>query len=326
MTWHTNDCTDTCKSEAMWNLFPSPHTSSLPLNRTQRVSSPLKLRSRFMEPQDLPRHLSPPLFSDPEPLPEYLTRSTSDSSAVTVEDTSKDFSSHSAPAPLLDQSTRWTDQQHSLYIRSLEASFVNELHRSMRLRRWSIKNSTDEACQYRILRNSHNMPKQTLALQDACQKRINLERISPLFESTADSHILTGSQFELASVDRGCSLEEPINCKHGLFCDQEIHARGSSTLELAFSTTEVTDQNFKDEEAKSSCMPLVKRLKKAAADGSSSDQSVPFGKLHTPDVSISSNGTSENRGHELLSELPESISQSLICRTFLWELREYATH
>ncbi|WVZ26552.1 hypothetical protein V8G54_005096 [Vigna mungo] len=284
-----------------------------------------------MEPHDLHRHLSPPLFSDPEPLPEFLTRSTSDSSAVTVEDMSKDFSSHSAPAPLLglilevfsvaragtclreylksetsggrevivlsltvdadtlkstlffnlllaatgvllDQSTRWTDQQHSLYIRSLETSFVNELHRSMRLRIWSIKNSTDEACQYRILRNSHNMPKQTLALQDACQKRINLERISPLFESTADSHILTGSQFEFASVDRGCSLGEPINCKHGLLCDQEIHARGSSTLELACSTTEVTDQNFKDEEAKSSCMPLVKRLKKAAADGSSRDQ------------------------------------------------------
>lgn len=46
---------------------------------------------------------------------------------------------------------------------------------------------------------------------------------------------------------------------------------------------------------------------------------MPFGKLHTPDVSISSNGISENRGHEVLSELPESISQSLICRTFLGE-------
>lgn len=35
---------------------------------------------------------------------------------------------------------------------------------------------------------------------------------------------------------------------------------------------EVTDQNFKDEEARSSSMPLVKRLKTATADGSSSDQ------------------------------------------------------
>ncbi|KAK7346023.1 hypothetical protein VNO80_20536 [Phaseolus coccineus] len=260
----------------MWSLFPLTIPLSLPLNRTQRVSSPLKFRSRSMEPHDLRRHLSPPLSTDPEPLPEDLTRSTSDSSAVTVEDTSKNFSSHSARAPHL--STTWTDQQHSLYIRSLETSFVKELHRSMHLRCWSIKNSTDEACQYRILQNSHNMLKQTLALQDACQKRINLERISPLFESTADSHVLTGSQFELTSVDGGLSLGEPMTYKHGLLCDKEIHARGSSTftdwsprslkkqcigrtfhLELACSTTEVTDQNFKDEEA-------------ATADGSGSDK------------------------------------------------------
>jgi len=71
---------------------------------------------------------------------------------------------------------------------------------------------------------------QTLALQDACQKRINLERISPLFESTADSHVLTGSQYELTSVDGGCSLGEPRTCNHGLLCDKEIHARGSSTF------------------------------------------------------------------------------------------------
>ncbi|CAJ1939469.1 unnamed protein product [Sphenostylis stenocarpa] len=289
-----------------------------------------------MEPRDLRGSISPPFSSDLEPLSDDLTRSTSDSSAITADDTSKDFLPHSTPAPLLDQSTRWTDQQHSQYIRSLEASFVNELHRSMHLRWWSIKNSTDEAYKCRILQNSHKLPKQTLAFQDACQKRINLERIAPMFESTADSHVLAGSRFKLTSVDRGCSLGEPNICKHGFLCDEEIHARGSSTFtdrsprslemqcicgsfhqELACSTTEVTDQNFQDEEAKSSCVPLVKRLKKATADVSSSDQTVPFGKLHTPDVSTSSNATPENRGHELLSEPPEraTISQSLICHT-----------
>jgi hypothetical protein len=30
--------------------------------------------------------------------------------------------------------TEWTDQKHSLYLDSLEASFVTELQRSMRLR------------------------------------------------------------------------------------------------------------------------------------------------------------------------------------------------
>ena len=75
---------------------------------------------------------------------------------------------------------------------------------------------------------------QSLALQDGCQKKINLERVAPMLESTADSHVLAGSQFELTSVDGGCSLRE-----HGLLCDEEIHARGSSifTLEMACSST-----------------------------------------------------------------------------------------
>ncbi|TKY59085.1 hypothetical protein E2542_SST16161 [Spatholobus suberectus] len=272
--------------------------------------------------QDLRLRHSPPFSSDPEPLSEF-THPASNSSAVTVDNTSKDFSHHSAPAPFL--LTRWTDQQHSQYIRSLEASFVNELHRSMRLRCWSLKNSTDEAYECRILQNSHNMPRQSLALRDGCQKKVNLKRIAPMLESTADSHVLAGSQFELTSVDRGCSLREPNTCKHGMLCDEEIHGRGISTftdrsprslekqcicrsfhLELACSTTEVTDQNFKDEEARSNCMPMMKRLKTATADGSSSDQVVPIGKFHTPDVSTSSNSTSENKGHELLSEPPES--------------------
>ncbi|KAG5062989.1 hypothetical protein AAZX31_02G125500 [Glycine max] len=308
MTWHPNDGTDTCKSEAMWSLFSSPSSEGF-------FFSAEKLRSRVMEQHDLRRRHSPPLTSDPKPLPE-LARSASASSSFTVDNNSKGLSHHhsAAPAPPMGQSTRWTDQQHSLYIRSLEASFVNELHHSMRLRCRSLRNSTDEAYKCRILQNLHNMPKQSLALQDDRQKRINLQRVAPMLESTADSHVLAGSQFELTSVDGSCSLREPITCKHGLLCDEEIqiHARGSSTftdrsprslekqcicrsfhLDLACSTTEVTDQNFKDEEARSSSMPLVKRLKTATADGSSSDQVVPFGKLHIPDVSTSSNAQAQ---------------------------------
>ncbi|XP_029125208.1 uncharacterized protein LOC109789040 isoform X1 [Cajanus cajan] len=298
-----------------------------------------------MEPEDL-RRRSQPFSSDPKPLPELArSASASASSDVMLDNASKHLSRQSAAAPLLqdetvpvisrlvsrsfqrfcallfwclsaqlcfellspDQSTRWTDEKHNLYIRSLEASFVNGLHHSMFLRGWSLKNSTDETYKCRILLNSHNMPpRQSLALQDGCQKKINLERISPMLESTADSHVLAGSQFELTSVDRSCSLREPNTCKHELVCEED--ARGSSTftdmsarslekqsiccsfhLDLACSTTEVTDQNFKDKEARSSCMPMVKRLKTAIADGSSSDQ---VGKFHTPDVSTSSNSTS----------------------------------
>ncbi|XP_027347307.1 uncharacterized protein LOC113858758 isoform X2 [Abrus precatorius] len=225
--------------------------------------------------EDLRLH-SPPFSSDPDSLPEF-TRSSSRSSAVTVDTASKDFSHHCSPAPFLDQSTRWTDKQHSRYLSSLEASFVNELHRSMRLRGWIIQNNTDEAHKCRTMQNSLNMPRQSLAQQDGCQKKINLKRIAPMLESTADSHVLAGSQCKLRSVDRSCSLREPNTYNHCLLSNEDIHARCSSTFtkrssrslekqpiccslqpDMVSSTTEVSDQNFKDEEARSSCITIVK--------------------------------------------------------------------
>ncbi|XP_045813375.1 cold-regulated protein 27 isoform X1 [Trifolium pratense] len=267
-------------------------------------------------------HLHSPTFpSDPEPFPE-LTRSgsysDSDSSATTVDNTSRDT------APFLDTSRRWTDQLHKLYLSSLEASFVNELHHSIHLRGRRFHNNADEAYKCRALQNTPTMPRQSLALQDGFQEKINLEKIAPMLESAADSHVLAGSEPGFAMVDKVCSLREPITYDHGLFRNKEIHASGSSPSanrsaksclekqcsfneESGCSSTEVTDQNFKDEVASSSSMPKAKRLKTAAANGSSTDQVVPFGKFQTTDVSTVSNSTPENEGQELLSELPESF-------------------
>ncbi|KAK2380585.1 cold-regulated protein [Trifolium repens] len=266
----------------------------------------------------LRRHLHSPTFpSDPEPFPE-LTRSGSysDSSATSVDNTSR------VTAPFQDTSRRWTDQLHKLYLSSLEASFVNELHHSLHLRGRRIHNNADEAYKCRALQNTPTIPRQSLALQDGCQKKINLEKIAPMLESAADSHVLAGSEPGFAMVDKACSLGEPITYDHDLLCDKEIHASGSSASanksaksclekqcsfheESGCSTTEVTDQNFKDEVASSSSMPMAKRLK--TANGSSTDQVVPFGKFQTTDVSTVSNSTPENDGHELLSQLPESF-------------------
>ncbi|KAK7319870.1 hypothetical protein RJT34_04598 [Clitoria ternatea] len=236
-----------------------------------------------------------------------------------------------------DHSTTWTDQQHRLYISSLEASFVNELHRSMRLRGLGLQNNTDEAYKRRTLQSSLNMPSKSLALQDGCQK-ISLERVAPILESTADSHVLAGSQIGLTSIDRGCTLGDHNTNDHRLLCDEEVHARGCSTFiersqrsfekqggvqhsskrsqspfhhDLVCRTAEVTDQNFNEEDARSSHMPMVKRLKTAAADGFGLDQIVPFGKIHTPDVSTGIDSTSEYKGHELLSEPTESYHSQI---------------
>ncbi|CAI8610550.1 unnamed protein product [Vicia faba] len=70
----------------------------------------------------------------------------------------------------------------------------------------------------------------SLDLQDGCQKKINLEKISPVLESTADSHVLTGSEPGHAMLDKACSLREPCTYDHGLLSDEEIHASGSSSF------------------------------------------------------------------------------------------------
>lgn len=68
---------------------------------------------------------------------------------------------------------------------------------------------------------------QSLALQDGCQKKTKLERIAPMLESTADSHVHAGSQLGPIPIDRACSLKEHHTYDHDLPCDEEIHAKGS---------------------------------------------------------------------------------------------------
>ncbi|XP_019421411.1 PREDICTED: uncharacterized protein LOC109331405 isoform X2 [Lupinus angustifolius] len=252
-----------------------------------------------------------------------LTRTTSDSSSsITVENNSFHDFEHRSPFPL----TRWTNQQHTLYLNSLEASFVNELHRSIRLR-GSLQNNIDKAPTSRTLQNLPKMPRQkSLVIQDGFRK-ISHEKIEHMLESTADSHVLAESQLGVTSVERGSSLTDPNAYEDGLLCDEGIHGKGISTFskmsrrtlekqtnrqsfhfQLVGSTTEVKDQSFKNEEARSSCKPMAKRLKTAAAAAASSnDQVVPFGNFHTMDVSTSTNSNSENKGDKLLSELPESF-------------------
>ncbi|QHN82272.1 uncharacterized protein DS421_20g694360 [Arachis hypogaea] len=254
-------------------------------------------------------NFSPPVSSDPEPLPRScateLTRytSASPSSAITVDNcASKDSSSRNFcagaaaaadAASFPDILAEWTDKQHRQYLNSLEASFVNELHRSMSSRGWCLQNNTDQACKPRTIQNSHHMPRQSLALHDICRKKISFEKFSTMLESTADSHVLAGSQNGLTPVDRGCSLRETNTYDHVLLCDDGVHAGKCSSFsdraqrrleqqysccsshpDLVASTAEVTDQNFNSEVAGSSCMPVAKKAKTDAAEASSNDQVV----------------------------------------------------
>ncbi|KAL5054020.1 hypothetical protein RYX36_034702 [Vicia faba] len=96
-------------------------------------------------------------------------------------------------------------------------------------------------------------------------------------------------------------IEIPI-MEEDLRLRRDFHSPSFSEL----NRSEVADQNFKDEVASSSSsVPMAKRLKTVAANGSITDQIVPFEKFQTTDVSTISNATPENEGHELIFHLPQ---------------------
>ncbi|KAF7810970.1 uncharacterized protein G2W53_031946 [Senna tora] len=236
----------------------------------------------------------------------------------------KELPSFNLAILLQDLLTKWTDQQHSLYLNSLEASFVNELYHYKRLHR-EVQNNLKEADKAGALQKSHNMPGQFLILQDGCWKKISHERNEPMLESTADSHVLAGSPLRFTSAERGSAMREIAVRHYGLCCD-ESHIRGSSIfsgrsprssrtryLESDGSTAEFSDQNFKDDEdqrVRSSCMPMEKRLKTEPVDDASRNDQVvmPLGKIYSTELSTTNNSSSEKEDqHELLSELPEGF-------------------
>ncbi|KAI9123453.1 hypothetical protein K1719_004753 [Acacia pycnantha] len=250
-----------------------------------------------------------------------LTQMNSDSSAITADASKASSQQFAEPFPI-DQSTKWTDHQHRLYINSLEASFVNELYQSVQLRGRSLRNHSKEAFKSKTLQNSQNMTKQFPVVQDCCWKKICVERNESMLESTADSRVLAGSPSRLAPVARGCVTKESDVYDCGMLYDEGTRVRVISKFsrwspriieksyhqESVGYPAEASDQNFKnvDQVASSSCMPMTKRLKTATVGASSNDQVVPAGNFHRTGVSANINSSSENEGqHEFLSELPE---------------------
>uniref|UniRef100_A0A5B7ALE7 Cold regulated protein 27 n=1 Tax=Davidia involucrata TaxID=16924 RepID=A0A5B7ALE7_DAVIN len=255
-----------------------------------------------------------------------LTPSNSVSSALTVEN-SKDMSHQNVNA-IPGQCTTWTDEKHSLYLDSLEASFVHQLHHSMGLLAWS----SDSSRQLPV--NSRSSSDQFTVLRDGCWQKINFERNQPLLDAAADSHVFldspwirhfrcAGKSRTIASADLQqhrtlCTKGAPLRGKrafsHGLATSlEQLPVCHRCYQDSAGSITEVSDQNFVDEdqEEKLSSLSMAKRLKMAAANASSKDQIVPCEKFRITDISNVRNASSE-REEQVHNEWPSEV-ESFIC-------------
>ncbi|KAL5541083.1 hypothetical protein UlMin_043369 [Ulmus minor] len=239
-----------------------------------------------------------------------LTRTNSDSSAITLEAAGDVW--NRCDVGIQVKSTEWTDEKHSRYLDSLEASFVNELYQSINLGSWrSKKNSWGPYSSRELPLKTINSSDKFTVLHDAVWQKINYERNERPSNSTADSRVMVESSWIRHFKCSGKRRSEACPDFHEhVSCNEKIHHGSARSSELnpvchkcnqdsIGSTAEVSDQNFVDDNhgGKHSCNSTVKRLKVAPVEASDCDfdQIVPSKKLHATDVSIVNNIPSSKR-------------------------------
>ncbi|XP_044487840.1 cold-regulated protein 27-like isoform X2 [Mangifera indica] len=245
-----------------------------------------------------------------------LTRSNSDSSDITVE------SSYQYPSKILGQSAEWTNEKHDAYLGYLEASFVqqlHELHCSTGLQgQRSQEKTRGPYISQAISAHRRFTPHQLMVLPDGSWQKIKLTGKESMFESTADSHGTLESPWihrftsvgQLQTATTFDPQDRSVLCEEGFFLRKNVtfsvESAGSSGQHedyhlchqnSAGSTTELSDQNFIDENRgqSTSCGPVTKRLKTAAFHDKKDDQ--VFGRT--------SSEREEQKHHELLLESSE---------------------
>ncbi|KAA3476458.1 cold regulated protein 27 [Gossypium australe] len=170
---------------------------------------------------------------------------------------------HHEQNPTLDSmmtestSTEWTDEKHSLYLKSMEASFVNQLYDSMSFLGC---NSKEKSPGSKSSRKTHCISSgQFKVLRGGSWKKINFER--------------PGVQ-----LNKRDQLNKRY-CSHSFVASPWIqHFRSGSKSRVRWFVAEVSDQNFVDEEqgekARKRCSN-PKKLKTRVTDASCNDQVVP---------------------------------------------------
>ncbi|XVF67581.1 hypothetical protein PTKIN_Ptkin10aG0132400 [Pterospermum kingtungense] len=236
--------------------------------------------------------------SDPQACVTELTRTNSDSSGSGL--SFIDPTANARPG----QDMVWTNEKHNSYLEFLEASFVEQLHCSWSMRGCHPQKEMWELCPTpQLFARAHNSSHQFSVLKDGCCQKTNYERNDPLLESTADSSDILGSPslHQSTSTCKNTSAtfsvpRETVLPNDGIFL--------RSNTNLAGCTTEVSDQNFVDEDQreKTGCASGAKRLKKKAMlDSSSNSQVVPLGKSNLVDDSIMSNASAKRGKRKSLS-------------------------
>ncbi|XP_061344722.1 cold-regulated protein 27-like [Gastrolobium bilobum] len=185
----------------------------------------------------------------------------------------------------------WTNEKHSMYIKSIEASFVNQLYDSKQMRAsFSPKGTSNDPAttsgQFKVLRCG-------------CWQKISFERENPQMSRINQCHDLTANpwirHYRSSNKQRSVvapSLQESVTTtsqvvelgqrkgitsgsEHLHLCESHVHHQ-----DMLCSDTEMSDQNFVDEVEveEENNRSNVKRHKSLISDAKGNDQMVPISK------------------------------------------------
>ncbi|KAG6747717.1 hypothetical protein POTOM_047607 [Populus tomentosa] len=205
---------------------------------------------------------------------------------------------------IASMASEWTDEKHNLYLKSMEASFVNQLHNSMDLLgRRSLKEGSVPNLSREVNCRTCTPSGEFKVLRRGNWQKINFRRPESQISSAKESRgFLTSPWIQhFTSARKPEDVASPTlqecanqsratisNGKKAMLCCPAISSKHyhlsnsfSSHHDLVDSNTEMSDQNFVDEDIKgekASSSLSSKKMKTLKTDASGSDQVVPHGK------------------------------------------------
>lgn len=208
-------------------------------------------------------------------------------------------------------SKEWTDEKHSLYLKSMEASFVNDLYNSMDLLGWrSQKDSWSNSNSSFNMHATSSSAGQYKVQRDSCWNKINFRKNESQLHEADECCVLLANPW-IRHFRSSCQhhiVTSPILQRNDELENQTVPSKGKEVISHGLAGTsqqfnefhrhfccqdsvgsnaEVSDQNFVNEdieEEKANSGFITKRMRTLEEDASNNDQVVPFGRLLTTDV------------------------------------------
>ncbi|KAI3673032.1 hypothetical protein L6452_39141 [Arctium lappa] len=185
------------------------------------------------------------------------------------------------------ESSEWTNEKHSLYLKSMEASFVDQLYNSFNMRSSQTQNqcSSDSLSSRRIHANNRYPSGQFKVQQHGLWSRIDFKRENVVLKEAETPHVSLGNQW-IQHFTNGSRHEAaqtlPPQEKPSSTAKSQKFAVSDSKLcfqQTSGSDTEVTDQNFVEDSAVEKVntpTPCSKKRKSTRVSESGNDQAASF--------------------------------------------------